>query len=143
MAKRYGGEFFGKVCACRLSMSDGKCSFGNLYADGTSIIVNTRNNERVTTIPFGRNMLAVIRKCRQRQMRKAVSREGGNAKRNLGIARERAGGNRACLARAKTIGTSPFPSPYSLARRRFRLAGKCTAFPVMPSCRHVQAFSTG
>ena len=70
-------------------MSNGKCTFGNHCADGNSIIVNPRNNGKVTTIPFGRNMLVVIRKEKQNLSRQAVPRQGGHAKRNLGLARGR------------------------------------------------------
>ena len=56
MGKGDGGELSGKVCACGLSMSDGKCPFGNLCADGNSMIVNPINNGRATTSPFGRKM---------------------------------------------------------------------------------------
>ena len=38
-------------------------------------------------VPFGREMLAVIRKCGQRPLRQVVPREGGG-KRNLVLVRE-------------------------------------------------------
>ena len=46
-----------------------------------------------TAIPFGRNMLVVIRKEKQNLSRQAVPRQGGHAKRNLGLARGRAIGD--------------------------------------------------
>ena len=92
------------------------------------IIDNPSTNDPRTAIPFGRKTNAVTRKCGQRRMRQAVTREGGHAKRNPRLARERAIGNRA------------LPSPHTLARRRFRLAGKCPANPIMRCHRQGQAF---
>ncbi len=57
------------------------------------IIVNHRANGLRTAIPFGRKALAVTRKCGQRRMRQAVTREGGYTKRNPRLARERAIGD--------------------------------------------------
>jgi len=93
------------------------------------IIVNPSTNDPRTAIPFGRETNALTRKCRQRRSRQAVAREGGHAKRNPKLARERAIENRT------------LPSPHTLARRRFRLAGKCPAVPIMRCHRQGQAFS--
>ena len=54
------------------------------------IIVNPSTNDPRTAIPFGRKEHALTRKCGQRRMRQAVAREGGHAKRNPRLARERA-----------------------------------------------------
>ena len=92
-------------------------------------IVNHRANGLRTAIPFGRETNALTRKCGQRRMRQAVTREGGHAKRNPRLARER------------VIETRALPYPHTLARRRFRLARKCPAVPIMRCHRQGQAFS--
>ena len=71
---------------------------------------------------------ALSRKCGQRPSWQAVPRKGGHAKRNPRLASERA------------IEKGTLPSPHTLARRRFRLAGKCPAVPIMRCHRQGQAF---
>jgi len=93
------------------------------------IIVNHRANGLRTAIPFGRETQTLTSECGQRRMRQAVAREGGHAKRNPKLARERA------------IEKGTLPSPHTLARRRFRLARKCPAAPTMRCHRQGQAFS--
>ena len=66
------------------------------------IIVNPSAIGNRTAIPFGRKAQAVTRKCGQKRMRQAVPREGGHAKRNPRLARERA------------IGTALFRHPIHL-----------------------------
>ncbi len=139
------------------------------------IIVNPSTNDPRTAIPFGRKAHALTRKCGQRRMRQAVAREGGYAKRNPRLARERVIGNRTAipvgrkaqalprkcgqkrmmqavaregghakrnprLARGRAIENRALPSPHTLARRRFRLAGKCPTVPTMRCHRQGQAF---
>ena len=93
------------------------------------IIVNPSTNDPRTAIPFGRKAQALTRECGQTRMRQAVAREGGHAKRNPRLARERVIENRT------------LPSPHTLARRRFRLARKCPAVPIMRCHRKGLAFS--
>ncbi len=57
-----------------------------------------------------------------------MARERGHAKRNPRLARER------------VIEKRTLPSPHTLARRRFRLARKCPAIPIMRCHRQGQAF---
>ncbi len=121
---------------CPVTFARAGCRWATVSAYSTTptltnnrIIVNPSTNDPRTAIPFGRKAQAVTRKCGQRRMRQAVAREGGHAKRNPRLARERAIGNRA------------LPSPHTLARRRFRLAGKCPAVPIMRCHRQGQAFS--
>ena len=93
------------------------------------IIVNPGAIENRTAIPFGRKTHALTRKCGQRRTRQAVAREGGHAKRNPRLARER------------VIEKRALPSPLTLARRRFRLARKCPVIPIMQGYRQGQTFS--
>ena len=58
------------------------------------IPVSPSTNDPRTAIPFGRKAQAVTRKCGQKRMRQAVAREGGDAKRNPKLARERVIENR-------------------------------------------------
>ena len=129
MAKRNGGALSGSVCACGLSSGDGHCRSTTPTLTNNRIIVNPSTNDPRTAIPFGRKAHALTRKCGQRRLRQAVTREGGHAKRNPRLARERA------------IGKRTLPSPHTLARRRFRLAGKRPAVPIMRCHRQGQAFS--
>ena len=93
------------------------------------IIDNPSTDDPRTAIPFGRETNALTHKCGQRRSRQAVPREGGHAKRNPKLARER------------VIEKRALPLPHTLARRRFRLAGKCPAVPTMRCHRQGQAFS--
>ena len=58
------------------------------------IIVNPSTDDPRTAIPFGRETQTLTRKCGQTRMRQAVTREGGHAKRNPRLARERVIENR-------------------------------------------------
>ena len=99
------------------------------YAKRNPRLARERVIEKRAAIPFGRKAHALTRKCGQRRLRQAVSREGGHAKRNPRLARER-------VIECRTL-----PSPHTLARRRFRLARKCPAVPIMRCHRQGQAFS--
>ena len=119
----------GDVCACGLSLGDGHCRSTTPTLTNNRIIDTPNTNGPRTAIPFGRKAHALTRKCGQRRTRRAVARKGGHAKRNPRLASERAIENRT------------LPSPHTLARRRFRLAGKCPANPIMRCHRQRQAFS--
>ena len=119
----------GDVCACGLLLGDGHCTFDNPYPDERPHYRQPRRYRKPHRHSVWPKTNALSRKCGQRRLKQAVAREGGHAKRNPKLARERA------------IEKGALPSPHTLARRRFRLAGNCPAVPIMQGYRQGQAFS--
>ncbi|MBQ6155744.1 MAG: hypothetical protein IJK22_04000 [Bacteroidales bacterium] len=90
----------GMEVRCPVAFARTGCRWATTTAHSTTptltndrIIVNHRANGIRTAIPFGRKAQTLTRKCGQRRSRQAVAREGGHAKRNPKLARERAIGD--------------------------------------------------
>ena len=99
----------GMEVRCTMAFAVAGCRWVTVSARSTTptlttnrIIVNPSTNDPRTAIPFGRKTHALTRKCGQKRTRKALAREGGHAKRNPKLARERA------------IGTALFRHPIHL-----------------------------
>ena len=80
--------------ACGLSLGDGHCTFDNPYPDERPHYRQPRCYRKPHRHSVWPKTNALTRKGGQRRMRQAVAREGGDAKRNPKLARERVIENR-------------------------------------------------
>ena len=139
MAKRNGGAVSGSVCSCELSLGDGHCRSTTPTLTTTALSSTPAlTASALSSTPALTTRAPPFRLAGNECVDPQVLTETDTA---------------GCVSRGRTRQTEPqtrkrtryrkraLPSPYTLARRRFRLAGNCTAVPIMKGYRQGQAFS--